>query len=92
MLTRTVAAHPEHADAQYQLGKLLAEQGKTADAISHLEASVHDDDTKDYAHYQLASAYRKAGRTSDAEREFATYRRIKEQHRNERAVPNSLPE
>ena len=90
ILTTTVAAHPEHADAQYQLGKLLAEQGNTAEAILHLEASVHDDGTKDYAHYQLATAYRKAGRPADAEREFAAYRRIKEGHHNDRAVPHPV--
>ena len=45
------------------------------------------DATKDYAHYQLATALRKAGRTADAEHEFALYRQIKDQHRNDRAAP-----
>ena len=87
LLEKTVAAHPENAESQYQLGKLLAEQGKTAEAIPHLEASVQRDAGKDYAHYQLATALRKAGRTADAEREFAVYRQIKDQHRNDRAAP-----
>ncbi|GAA3751665.1 hypothetical protein GCM10022270_07820 [Terriglobus aquaticus] len=87
LLERTVASHPENAPAQYQLGKLLAEQGKNAEAIPHLEASVKNDPAKDYAHYQLATALRKAGRTADAEREFAAYRQIKDQHRNDRAAP-----
>ena len=87
VLEKTTAAHPENAQAQYQLGKLLAEQGKPTEAIPHLEASVHSDPGKDYAHYQLATALRKAGRTAEAEREFAAYRQIKDQHRNDRAAP-----
>ena len=87
LLQKTTTAHPENAESQYQLGKLLAEQGKTAEAIPHLEASVQHDAGKDYAHYQLATALRKTGRTADAEREFALYRQIKDQHRNDRAAP-----
>ena len=87
LLQKTVTAHPENAESQYQLGKLLAEQGKADEAIPHLEASVQRDASKDYAHYQLAAALRKAGHAAEAEREFAAYRQIKEQHRNDRAAP-----
>ncbi len=87
LMRETVSKHPEHADSQYQLGKLLLEGGKAVDAVPHLEAAVSQDPTKDYEHYQLATAYKKLGRTADAEREFARYRQIKDKHRNDRAVP-----
>ncbi len=87
LLQRAVATHPEHADAQYQLGKLLLEDGDVAASITHLEASETSDNSKDYTHYQLAAAYRKAGRAADAERELQAYRKAKELHRNDRALP-----
>lgn len=82
-----VSRYPEHANAQYELGKLLLDQGKIADAVEHLEASEHADASADYVHYQLGVAYRKANRSSDAEREFKLYREIKDKKRASASVP-----
>ena len=38
-------------------------------------------------HYQLQSAYRKAARTSDADRELQLYRQIKERDRGRTPPP-----
>jgi len=57
------------ADAQYQLGKILLEQGKAKQALPHLEAAAKATPAPAGAHEQLANAYRKLGRTTDAERE-----------------------
>ncbi len=86
MLEGIVGAHPEQAEAQYQLGKLLLEQGKTSEAIVHIEAAERASaaspaGTPDYVHYQLGTAYRKAGRVTDSDREFRLYREIKDQKR-----------
>lgn len=86
LLEGIAANHPEQAEAQYQLGKLLMEQGKLPEAIGHLEASERASaaaagGTPDYVHYQLGTAYRKAGRSADAEKELALYREIKERKR-----------
>ena len=86
MLEGIVAAHPEQAEAQYQLGKLLLEEGKMPEAIGHLEAaerasSAAPGGTPDYVHYQLGTAYRKAGRAADAEKELTLYREIKDRKR-----------
>lgn len=89
LLEQTVAAHPDHAESQYELGKLLLENGDAANAVPHLEASEKNDGSKDYVHYQLGTAYRKTGRPSDAEREFKAYREIKDRHRNDRAIPQA---
>ncbi len=87
LLEATTKEHPEHAQAQYEFGKLLLAEGDVNDSIPHLEASEQADGSRDYVHYQLGTAYRKAGRTSDAEREFKTYREIKDKSRDANAVP-----
>lgn len=89
LLEQTVAAHPDHAESQYELGKLLLENGDAVNAVPHLESSAKTDGSKDYVHYQLATAYRKANRSADAEREFKTYREIKDKHRNDQAIPQA---
>ena len=86
MLERLAREHPEQAEARYQLGKLLLEQGKAVEAIGHLEASERAsggslEAAPDYVHYQLGTAYRKAGRAADADRELKLYREIKDRKR-----------
>ncbi len=88
LLKRTVDAHPEHAEAQYEYGKLLLEDGQVKDSIAHLEASEHIDPSKDFVHYQLGTAYKRAGQTVEAEREFKAYRGIKDRNRDASAVPH----
>ena len=81
LLRKVVAQRPDYAQAQYELGKVLLEQGDIPEAVTHLELAAHSDNSKDYIHYQLQTAYRRAGRTADADRELAVYRAIKAQHR-----------
>ena len=64
-----VKLSPDDADAQFLLGKTLLEQGKTKEAIPHLQAAAKIDPTLADVHNQLQIAYRKAGRTADADRE-----------------------
>ena len=63
------AAKEGIADAQYQLGKTLLEQGKTQAAIPHLQAAAKINPDLADVHSQLQIAYRKAGRVSDADHE-----------------------
>ena len=49
--------------------------------MEHLEVSEKSDPEPDYVHYQLQAAYRKAGRTADADRELQIYRDIKARNR-----------
>lgn len=81
LLRQVVSEAPGHAQAQYQLGKTMLEDGDASGAIMHLEAAVRLDPEADYMHYQLQTAYRRAGRTGDADRELAVYRELKAQHR-----------
>ncbi|MBV9074979.1 MAG: tetratricopeptide repeat protein [Acidobacteria bacterium] len=85
LLEQVTAADPRHADAQYELGKLLLQDGDTADAVHHLEMAAKNAPGKDYIHYQLQQAYRKASRPEDAERELAIYKQLKERAKTESA-------
>lgn len=88
VLRALVSAHPNHARARYDLGKELLETGKTEEAIQNLEAAAMLDPERAYVHYQLQSAYRKAARMSDADRELQLYRQIKERDRG-RTLPQT---
>jgi tetratricopeptide (TPR) repeat protein len=77
LLKKAIAARPDYADARYQLGKTLAEQGDVAGAIEHLEAAARAEPAKDYIRYQLSIAYRRASRAADADRELQLYRELK---------------
>jgi tetratricopeptide (TPR) repeat protein len=61
--------NPGDADAQFQLGKTLLEQGRAKDALPYLETAEKANPKLDGVHAELAAAYRKLGRTADAERE-----------------------
>jgi tetratricopeptide (TPR) repeat protein len=76
LLQDVVSRQPNHSDAHYELGKAMLEQGKVKDAIRDLEASVHLHPT-DYAYYQLSVAYRREGRTSDAEQAVLMYQKLR---------------
>ena len=76
-----IAAHPGYANAQYELGKILLSRDKTADAIAHFEAAAQLSPKADYMHYQLQAAYRKEGRTAEADRELAIYKQLKAESR-----------
>lgn len=77
LLAEVISADPANAQAQYQLGKLQLESGDLAGAVQHLEAAEINSPSSDYIHYQLQTAYRKAGRPADADRELRLYREIK---------------
>jgi tetratricopeptide (TPR) repeat protein len=82
LLREAIAVRPEYADARYQLGKVLIEQGNISEAIDNLELAARSEPAKDYLHYQLSIAYRRASRNADADRELQLYRTLKTSNRN----------
>lgn len=70
---------PKFAPAFMELGRTLATTGKAADAVTALEAAVKLQPANPEGHYLLATAYRRAGRTADANREIAAYKAATEQ-------------
>lgn len=89
LLREIVAVRPQHADAQYQLGKALSDLGEVTEAIEHLEVAARAEPSKDYIHYQLSIAYRRASRNADADRELKLYRDLKSSNRN-RELPGNM--
>jgi tetratricopeptide (TPR) repeat protein len=77
LFQEVIAERPEHANAQYEYGKVLLDRGELQQAIAHLEIAAQLSPQTDYVHYQLQSAYRKDGRIREADHELEVYKRIK---------------
>ncbi|MCU1288526.1 MAG: hypothetical protein JWN60_755 [Acidobacteria bacterium] len=81
LLEEAVNLRNDYADAYYQLGKIYLEKGEIKKAIDLLEKAISADAGKDYIHYQLSIAYRKASRKEDADREMKLYQKLKDDKR-----------
>ena len=79
---KVLASQPDHAEANYELGKELRNEGKAGESLSYLETAVRLKPQFEPAHYQLQAAYRAVGRSDDADREAKIYRALKEKSRN----------
>ena len=77
ILQEAIGLKYDYADARYQLGKIFLEKGEINRSIEQLEIAASSDAEKDYIHYQLSIAYRKASRKADADRELARYQELK---------------
>jgi tetratricopeptide (TPR) repeat protein len=91
LFTEVIAAHPDHANAQYQMGKILLDRGDLKGAVEHLEIATRLSPRSDYMHYQLQAAYRKESRVADADRELEVYKELKERQRerDRAAIPSA---
>ena len=89
---QALALRPTFADAHIAAGKALTTLGLPAEAIKHLEEAIHLDPQSEVAHYRLSEAYRRLGRTQDAERELATFRRLRDSHAAVRALYQQVQE
>jgi tetratricopeptide (TPR) repeat protein len=78
---QVLALHPDHANSQYQIGKILLDRGQVTAAIEHLEVATRLSPKTDYMHYQLQIAYRKESRIVDADRELDIYKELKAKQR-----------
>lgn len=81
VLEEAIGLKYDYADARYQLGKIFLEKGEINKSIEQLELAASSDANKDYIHYQLSIAYRKASRKEDADRELARYQELKAANR-----------
>lgn len=69
------------ADAFLGLGRSLLEADRSAEAITPLQTAVKLQPDNPTAHFALANAYRLAGRTEDADREFLAHKAAAEKAR-----------
>src|SRR5205085_9546927 len=87
LLRQSMERNPRFAAAYALKGKLLLAQNRTGESIVQLKRATELRPDYTPAHLYLGNAYRKAGRDTDAAREFQTVRELKEQ---EGHVPSLL--
>jgi tetratricopeptide (TPR) repeat protein len=76
--TRAVELRPNFVDALIALGKVLISKGQSEKALVYLGEALRTDPENEVAHYRLAQAYRKLGKTKQAEDELAMFRKLRE--------------
>jgi tetratricopeptide (TPR) repeat protein len=74
---RAAKAAPGNFTARTSLGRALTESGDLAGGIRELEAAVKLEPLSPQVRFYLASAYAKAGRKADADRERAEFTRLR---------------
>lgn len=67
LLERALAAQPNLAEAQFQMGVLLQDDSNWKESIAYLERAVKLKPTLAQAHYRLARAYWRMGRKQEAQ-------------------------
>jgi tetratricopeptide (TPR) repeat protein len=79
--SRASQLDPGFSDAFIGLGKSLVSAGQPAEAVAPLETAIKLQPANPVPYFQLATAFRRAGRKEDAERAFATHRQVSEKAR-----------
>lgn len=77
LLRRAISLDPKMTKAHLQLGILLAEQKRFAEAIPSLVEAIRLDPNLSQAHYRLAQAYQRTGQKELAAQSFAAFERLK---------------
>jgi tetratricopeptide (TPR) repeat protein len=72
-----VASYPDVAEAQYGLGRILAERGQTEAAVEHLRRACELFPSFGAAHFALARVYRDQGEEEKAREQLALYQEDK---------------
>ncbi len=79
LVRRSIEYNSRFAASYALLGKVLMGSGRLEPAAAALEEAVRLRPDYTPAHYYLANVYRKLGRASEADREFAAVSRLKEE-------------
>jgi tetratricopeptide (TPR) repeat protein len=80
-LTKARALDPKNFETAMNIGKILASQGHLDEGIQYLQEASQEAPASPEAHYQLALTLRRAGRSSEAAREFAVVNRLNQERR-----------
>ena len=72
-LRQAVLLNPTFAEAHYELGKCLADQGRTLDAVHELKTSLSLEPGLARSHYQLGKIFEKMGKTAQAREQFQLF-------------------
>jgi tetratricopeptide (TPR) repeat protein len=77
---RALQLREGYVDAQIAAGKALTALGRAQEALGYLQAAATLDPQSEAAHYRLARAYQRLGRTDESEKETAVFKRLREAH------------
>lgn len=78
-LRSAIALDPALADAHFQLGVVLAEQRRDAQALAEFERAIALEPGFAEAHYRAAQIYQRTGQRDKAEAELAAYDQLRKQ-------------
>jgi cytochrome c-type biogenesis protein CcmH/NrfG len=76
-----IQEQPAYADAYYELGKALLQQGDVAGSVTNLETAAKLKPDQPHVHYQLGRAYIAAGRKKEGEDQLEISKDLKEKAR-----------
>ena len=85
--TKATKLDPSFAAAYLSLGATLVTEKKYAEAVPSLEVGVKLQPANPSGHYNLATAYSRAGRKADADREFAIHNQMMQRSGGAAAQP-----
>jgi Flp pilus assembly protein TadD len=88
-LQKSVALKSDSYEAQVSLGRALIKVGRAADAVEHLNRAAALMPGNPEPHYQLAIAYRRMGKTANAEAETAKVKEINSTRRSSKIPPDN---
>jgi tetratricopeptide (TPR) repeat protein len=80
LLRKAIALDPKLPEAHFQLGNLLSDQSRYADAIPQYVSALENNSELPDAHYRLAQAYVRTGQKDKAQPELAVYQQQRAQH------------
>ncbi len=84
--TRALDFKPDFVNAHIALGRVRMAQGEPESALAHFLEAARLDPQSDTARYRLAQAYRKLGRTQEADRERAAFQQLRDSQAPLRAL------
>jgi cytochrome c-type biogenesis protein CcmH/NrfG len=82
-MREVIQERPSFADAHYELGKALLQQGQVKDAVASLETAARLKPEQPHVHFQLGRAYIAAGRKVEGEGQLELSRQLKEKARDQ---------
>lgn len=80
-LEQALTADNHYAPAHCELGRLLLEDHRPADAVSHLLLAIQDNPRLENAYFQLAKAYSELGEKEKAEEMVKRLQAVREENR-----------
>jgi tetratricopeptide (TPR) repeat protein len=80
LLKKAIAESPSLPESHLQLGNLIADQGKFAEAIPEYQRALQLDGDLADAHYRLGQAFVRTGQKDRAQAEFDVYQKLRAQH------------